>query len=152
MRVNPMMRTRMPALAIIVALLGFCVQANAQALCPQLTRLRNEAQETLKQSRTVPASERCYMYNRLSRAWDAVVQYANDNRESCHISISSLNEFERYHSEAVRGATMSAQAAPFAHIHQTSFNVEAIDRRPMAMSRPLTRPRSASPRNLGRTT
>jgi hypothetical protein len=24
---------------------------------------------------------------------------------------------------------MSAQAAPFAHIHQTSFNVEAIDRR-----------------------
>ena len=103
MRVNPMMRTRMPALAIIVALLGFCVQANAQALCPQLTRLRNEAQETLKQSRTVPASERCYMYNRLSRAWDAVVQYANDNRESCHISISSLNEFERYHSEAAKG-------------------------------------------------
>jgi len=103
MRVNPMMRTLMPALAIIVALLGFCVQANAQALCPQLTRLRNEAQETLKQSRTVPASERCYMYNRLSRAWDAVVKYANDNRESCHISISSLNEFERYHSEAVKG-------------------------------------------------
>jgi hypothetical protein len=36
MRVNPMMRTRMPALAIIVALLGFCVQANAQAPCPQI--------------------------------------------------------------------------------------------------------------------
>ena len=101
MRVYPMMRTRMPT--IMLALLGFCVQANAQALCPELARLRNEAQETLKQSRTVPASERCYMYNRLSRAWDAVVQYANDNRESCHISISSLNEFERYHSEAVKG-------------------------------------------------
>jgi len=103
MRVNPMMRTRMPALAIIVALLGFWVQGNAQALCPQLIRLRSEAQETLKQSRTVPASERCYMYNRLSLAWSAVAQYANDNRESCHISISSLDEFERYHREAVEG-------------------------------------------------
>jgi len=97
-----MMRTRMPALTII-ALLGFCVQANAQALCSELTRLHREAQEALKQSRTVPASERCYMYNRLSLAWSAVAQYANDNRESCHISISSLNEFERYHREALEG-------------------------------------------------
>jgi|GEM_PF-3074347 len=31
MRVNPMMRTYMPALTIIVSLPGFCVQANAQA-------------------------------------------------------------------------------------------------------------------------
>jgi hypothetical protein len=112
MRGNAIMRARMPALAIIVALLGFCVQANAQALCPQLTRLRNEAQETLKQSRTVPASERCYMYNRLSRAWDAVVQYANDNRESCHISISSLNEFERYHSGSKRARQCLRRPAP----------------------------------------
>jgi hypothetical protein len=101
MRGNPMMRTRMPALTII-ALLGFCIQANAQAPCPELTRLRSEAQEALKQSMTVPASERCYMYIRLSVAWGAVAQYANDNRESCHISIPSLNEFEQYHREAVK--------------------------------------------------
>jgi hypothetical protein len=101
MRGNPMMRTRMPALTII-ALLGFCIQANAQALCPELTQLRSEAQEALKQSMTVPASERCYMYNRLSVAWGAILQYANDNREPCHISILSLNEFERYHREAVK--------------------------------------------------
>ena len=44
MGVNPMMRTRMLALTII-ALLGFCFQANAQALCSELTRLRSEAQE-----------------------------------------------------------------------------------------------------------
>jgi hypothetical protein len=97
-----MMRTCMPALTII-ALLGVCIQANAQELCPELTRLRSEAQEALKQSRTVPASERCYIFNRLSVAWGVVAQYANDNRESCHISVPSLNEFERYHREAVQG-------------------------------------------------
>ena len=101
MRGNTNMRTRMPALTII-PLLGFCIQANAQALCPELIRLRSEAQEALKQSRTVPASERCYMYNRLSVAWGAVAQYANDNRESCGISLPSLSEFERYHREAVK--------------------------------------------------
>src|SRR5262249_17815670 len=89
---NPLMRT-VPALTI-------SIQVNAQAPCPELTRLRSEAQEALKQSMTVPASERCYMYVRLSVAWGAVAQYANDNRESCHISIPSLNEFEQYHREA----------------------------------------------------
>ena len=101
MRGNPMMRTRMPPLTII-ALLGFCIQANAQAPCPELTRLRSEAQEALKQSMTVPALERCYMYIRLSVAWGAVAQYANDNRESCHIPIPALNEFEQYHREAIK--------------------------------------------------
>jgi hypothetical protein len=100
MRGNTVMRTRMPAFATI-ALLGFCIQADAQPPCPELTRLRSEAQEALKRSRTVPASERCYRYVRLSMAWGAVAQYANDNRESCRISLPSLNEFERYHREAV---------------------------------------------------
>ena len=101
MRGNTAVRRGMPPLAII-ALLGLLVQAHAQAPCPELTRLRSEAQEALKQSRTVPASERCYMYNRLSEAWAAAVRYANDNRESCHVSIPSLNEFEQYHRKAVK--------------------------------------------------
>jgi hypothetical protein len=96
-----MMMSRVPSLAII-ALLGFCIEANAQALCPELMRLRSEAQEAQKQSRTGPASERCYMYNRVSAAWGAVAQYADDNRDSCHISIPSLNDFERYHREALK--------------------------------------------------
>jgi len=91
----------MPALAITV-LMGCCIRANAQAPCPELTRLRSEAQEALKQSRTVPATERCYMYNRVSAAWGAVAQYANDNRERCHISIASLNELGQYHRAAVK--------------------------------------------------
>jgi hypothetical protein len=95
-----MMTIRMPSL-VVIALLGFCIEANAQALCPELMRLRSEAQEAQKQSRTVPASERCYIYNRVSAAWGAVAQYANNNRESCHISIPSLNDLERYHHEAL---------------------------------------------------
>jgi hypothetical protein len=111
MRGNTMMRIRMPALTI-TSLFGFCIQANAQALCPELTRLRSEAQEALKQSRTVPASERCNMYIRLSVAWGAVAQYANDNRESCHISIPSLNEFEWYHREVVKGRDNVCEGRP----------------------------------------
>jgi hypothetical protein len=96
-----MIRTRMPALAFM-ALLGLGVAANAQAPCPELTRLRSEAQDALKQSRTASAAERCYMYIRLSVAWSAAAQYANDNRSSCHISIPSLNELEQYHRAAVK--------------------------------------------------
>lgn len=96
-----MMTTCMPSLAVI-ALLGFCIEANAQARCPELLQLSSEAQEAQKQARTVSASERCYMYNRVSAAWGAVAQHANDNRESCHISILSLNDFERYYREALK--------------------------------------------------
>jgi hypothetical protein len=95
------MRTRMLAFTVI-ALVGFCIQADAQALCPELTRLRSEAQEALKQSRSVPVSERCYRYNRLSEAWGDLAQYANDNRQSCQISMTSLDDFERYHRDAVK--------------------------------------------------
>jgi hypothetical protein len=100
-----MTRTRIPTftiMATIMALLGFSIQANAQAQCPELARLRGEAQAALRQSRTVSTSERCYMYNRLSKAWAAVARYAYDNRESCHISTASLNDLERYYSEAVK--------------------------------------------------
>jgi hypothetical protein len=44
------MQKHMPALAMI-ALIGFCSQAAAQAQCPELTRLRSEAAEASKQTR-----------------------------------------------------------------------------------------------------
>jgi hypothetical protein len=95
------MRTQIPMLAMM-ALVGFCSQADAQARCPELTRLRSEAAEALKQARGVSTSQRCEAYNRVSRAWDAVVEYANDNREMCEISEVSLSGFERDHSDASR--------------------------------------------------
>jgi hypothetical protein len=96
-----MIPTHMPGLTII-ALAGFCIQANAQDRCPELTRLRSEAAEALKQTRTVPASERCESYNRLSMARREVAQYASEHRESCEISILPLSELEKYHRDAVK--------------------------------------------------
>ncbi len=85
-----------------LALFGLCGQVHAQALCPEMIRLRGEAQAALKQSRIVPADERCFRYNRLSQAWGDLARYASDNREACHVSVASLNMFERYHDAAVR--------------------------------------------------
>jgi hypothetical protein len=91
----------MSALAI-TALIGFCSQANAQAQCPEFTRLRSEVAAALKQTTGVPTSDRCAAHIRVSLAWDAVTQYAKDHREVCDISSLSLNEFEKYHLEAAR--------------------------------------------------
>jgi len=85
----------------MMALVGFCSQAGAQASCPELTRLRGEAAAASEKVRVFPASDRCAAYIRFSMAWDAVTQYANDHRESCGISSRSLSEFEKYHREAV---------------------------------------------------
>jgi hypothetical protein len=101
MGAKSMMRMHMPALAAI-ALAGFCSQANAQAQCPELTRLRGEAAEAAKQRiGLVPISQRCEAYVRSSMVWGALAQYANDHRELCDISLVSLNEFEQRHREAV---------------------------------------------------
>ena len=94
------MRTLMPTLAMI-ALIGLCSEANAQAQCPELTRLRGEAVEASKPIRKALTSDRCQAYIRSSMAWHAMVAFANDHRESCDISVQSLSDFEKYHREAV---------------------------------------------------
>jgi len=94
------MRTHMLAL-VVMALIGFCSHANAQARCPELTRLRSEAAEASKQTMGVPTSDSCEAYTRFSLAWGAIAQYANDHRELCDISMPSLNELEKHHREAV---------------------------------------------------
>jgi len=94
------MRTLLPALAI--ALIGFCCQANAQAQCTDLNRLRSEAAEASKQTTGRGLiSGRCEAYIRSSMAWGAMVRYANDHREACDISIQSLSDFKKVHREAV---------------------------------------------------
>jgi hypothetical protein len=85
----------------MTALAGFCSHASAQAQCPELTRLRSEAVAASKPAERGLTSSRCEVYIRSSMAWAELVQYANDHRESCDISIRSLSEFEKYRSEAV---------------------------------------------------
>jgi hypothetical protein len=96
----------------MVALVGLAVQADAQTPCPELARLRSEAAEALKQATRVPASERCGSYIRLSLAWEAIVEYANNNRESCVISVQSLNQMEEYHREAVQARANACAGRP----------------------------------------
>jgi hypothetical protein len=107
------MRTLMPTLSMI-ALVGFCSQANAQAQCPELTRLRSEAVEAAKPMGRARAliSKNCEAYIRSSMAWGEIVQYANDHRESCDISVHSLSEFEKYRREAVSARDNACAGRP----------------------------------------
>ena len=94
------MRTLLPAVAMI-ALGAFCNQASAQAQCPELTRLRSEAAQSQKPAARGLMSSHCDTLIRSSIAWRAVLQYADDHREMCDISIRALGEFEKYYSDAV---------------------------------------------------
>jgi hypothetical protein len=94
------MRTFVPTLGMMV-LAGFCSQANAQEQCPELYRLRKEAVEVSTQKGRPLISNMCEAYIRSSLVWAEIVQYANDHRESCDISVQSLSDFEKFHRAAV---------------------------------------------------
>jgi len=94
-----MMRMNLATLAI-AALVGCGSQANAQARCPELTRLRSEASKPMRG--VVPTPERCAAYTRVAMAWNEITEYANGHREACDISSVSLNDFENYRREAVK--------------------------------------------------
>ena len=96
------MRTPVLALAMIT-LVGFYSRASAQPQCPELTRLRSEAVKALRPANRALSlmPDRCETYIRSSMAWEAIVQYAKENRELCDISIRSLDDLEKYHREAV---------------------------------------------------
>ena len=87
---------------IVIAIIGLGVQAEAQTPCPELVRLRNAASEAWKQAMRVPPSERCGALYHAALATEATLKFANNNHESCDISVPLLNEVERYHREAVQ--------------------------------------------------
>jgi hypothetical protein len=90
-----------PALAMI-AIIGLRVQAEAQTPCQEYLRLRNAATEAWKQAMRTPPSERCGALYHASLAAQATLKYADDNRESCDISVQLLNQVEGYHREAIQ--------------------------------------------------
>jgi hypothetical protein len=109
------MRTYSSALAMM-ALVGFCSQASAQAPCPELTRLRGEVAEASEKTRSFPASDRCAAYIRFSLAWGAIARYANDHREMCDISNVLLDDFETQHRvamEARKNVCAGRSARPY---------------------------------------
>jgi hypothetical protein len=96
----------------MIAIVGFRVQAEAQTPCQEYLRLRNAANETWKQAMSVPPSERCGALYHASLAAEATLRYANNNRESCDISVPLLNQVERYHREAVQARDNACAGRP----------------------------------------
>jgi hypothetical protein len=95
-------RTLLPVIAIAtLALIAFSVRASPQAQCPELDRLRREVAEAAKDLTGSQTPDRCQAYIRFSVAWAAIARYASEHRETCDISISSLDQFEKRHREAV---------------------------------------------------
>jgi len=103
---------RVPAFTMI-AIVGLAVQAEAQAPCAELLRLRNAASEAWRQAMSVPPSERCGALYHASSATEATLTYANNNHQSCGISVRSLNQVEGYHREAVQARHNACAGRPF---------------------------------------
>ena len=100
-----------PAFAMM-AIVGLGVQVEAQTPCPEYLRLRNAATEAWKQAMTAPPSERCGALYHTSSAAEATLKYADNNRESCNISVQLLNQVEGYHREAVEARDNACAGRP----------------------------------------
>jgi hypothetical protein len=96
----------------MIAIVGLTVRVEAQTPCPELVRLRNVATEVWKQAMRGPPSERCGALYHASLAAQATLKYADNNRESCDISVPLLNQVERYHREAVQARDNACAARP----------------------------------------
>ena len=96
----------------MIAVVGLGVQAEAQTPCPELVRLRNAATEAWKQAMRAPRSEKCGALHHASLVAEATLQYANNNRASCGISVSLLNRVEGYHREAVQARDNACAGRP----------------------------------------
>jgi hypothetical protein len=102
---------RVPAFAMI-AIVGLGVQAGAQTPCPELVRLRNTATEAWKEAMRAPPSERCGALYHASLPAEATLKYANNNRESCDISVPLLNQVEGYRRDAIQARANACAGRP----------------------------------------
>jgi hypothetical protein len=108
---------RTAAFAVTIAIVGGAIvgregQAEAKAPCQELVRLRNAASEAWKQAMRVPPSQRCGALYQASLATEATLNYANNNHESCDISVPLLNQVEGYHREAVQARNNACAGRP----------------------------------------
>jgi hypothetical protein len=106
-----MMLKRVPAFTMI-AILGLGVQVEAQTPCQEYLRLRNAATEAWQQAMRAPRSERCGALYHASLAAEATVKYADNNRDSCGISVPLLNWVEGRHREAVQARDNACAGRP----------------------------------------
>ena len=86
----------------MIAMTWLGVEAQAQPPCQEYLRLRNAATEAWRQAMKAPRPERCGALYHASLAAEATLNYANNNRESCNISVRLLNDVEEYQRDAVQ--------------------------------------------------
>jgi hypothetical protein len=96
----------------LIAIVGLGVQVEAQAPCAEYVRLRNAAAEAWEQAMRAPPSERCGALYYASLAAEATLKYADNNRESCDISVPLLNQVDRYHRETVQARDNACAGRP----------------------------------------
>ena len=96
----------------MIAIVWLGVQAEAQTPCPELVPLRNAATEAWNEAMRVPPSERCGALYHASLAAEATLKYANNNRESCDISVPLLNQVEGYYHKAVQARDNACAGRP----------------------------------------
>jgi hypothetical protein len=96
----------------VVAVVGVGGQVEARTPCQEYLRLRNAATEAWKQAMRAPPSERCGALYHASLAVEATLKYADNNRESCDISVELLNQEEGYHREAVQARDNACAGRP----------------------------------------
>ena len=96
----------------MIAIVWLGVQAEAQTPCRELVQLRNAATEVWKQAMRAPRSERCGALYHASSAAEATLKYANNNGESCNISVPLLNQVEGYRREAVQARDNACAGRP----------------------------------------
>ena len=86
----------------MIAVVSLGVQVEARTPCQEYLQLRNAATEAWKQAMRAPPSERCGALYHASLTAEATLKYADNNRESCYISVPLLNRVEGYHREALQ--------------------------------------------------
>lgn len=96
----------------MIALGWLGVSAEAQAPCQEYLRLRNAATEAWREAMRAPPSERCGALYHASLAAEATLKYANNNRQSCDISVPLLNQVEGYHREALQARDNACAGRP----------------------------------------
>jgi hypothetical protein len=96
----------------LIATVGLGVQVEARTPCQEYLRLRNAATEAWKQAMRAPPSERCGALYHASLAAEATLKYADNNRESCDISVPLLNQVDGYRRGAVQARDNACAGRP----------------------------------------
>ena len=97
---------------IVTAMVAFAVQAEARTPCPEYLRLRDAAAQAWGQAMRAPTWERCGAFYRAVSAAAATLRFADNNRESCDISVPVADQVEAFHRQTVQARDNACAGRP----------------------------------------